>query len=744
MNVPIRLLESARLARPGLRSIAWAPLLLCLLLGSCGDDECGINLQENPVPVLQSLSPDVAVFGDSSFTLALAGSGFVSGSVMKWNGMERATTFVSATLLHAVVLESDLRPGYPIPGAAVPADGEGGSSIGTPAPAAPAEATVQVWVTNPPLGGGTSDALPFRIVSARPAPWINEIVPPAAAVGDPETVIAVNGACFFDDSVVRWDGDDLSTVYVDPHHLDAVVPAARLALGGNHEITVFTPWPGGGLSPSRVFDVGEPNPHPVITSISPDHMLVDQTGIGITLEVTGAGFLESSRIFLDDQPRSTTYVDAGLLRTYIYGGEFDVAATHQVTVRTPPPGGGASEPAILSVENPVPVITMVTPGVLLAGGPDVTLILSGSGFVQTSVVLWNGEPRPTEYNYSGSIRVTIPAEDIVEVGSARIIVRNPAPGGGDSAEREISIYRSVLIRTNDLVFDPPTNRIYASVASNEGAIGNTISAIDPETGTVISSVFVGSDPTTLARSDNGQYLYVALHGAAKVRRYVIATATADIEFPLGESWAGPLYAEDIAVVPGSPESVVISTMREGLSPRHGGVFVYDDGVRRASGTQEHTGSNRIEASADPAVYYGYNNETTEFGFRRLTVDESGIHEEQVVGDLISGFGADILFAGGRVYATNGQVVDPQAMSLAGQMAGQGHLAIDTAHHRAFFLGDQEISVFDTETFTPLGSIPVQADVWNSGPLLLLGGDALAYRKDAETVVFLKHHLVGGK
>ena len=51
-------------------------------------------------------------------------------------------------------------------------------------------------------------------------------------------------------------------------------------------------------------------------------------------------------------------------------------------------------------------------------------------------------------------------------------------------------------------------------------------------------------------------------------------------------------------------------------------------------TQRHTGSDRIEYSADSTRVYGYNNETTEFGFRRLVVDAQGVHELDVTPSLI--------------------------------------------------------------------------------------------------------------
>jgi len=50
----------------------------------------------NPVPyVSQPLVPDAAAPGGPGFTLTVNGTGFVSGSVVNWNGSARATHFVS-------------------------------------------------------------------------------------------------------------------------------------------------------------------------------------------------------------------------------------------------------------------------------------------------------------------------------------------------------------------------------------------------------------------------------------------------------------------------------------------------------------------------------------------------------------------------------------------------------------------------------------------------------------------------
>ncbi len=62
----------------------------------------GIALGQGSGPVINSLSPALAIAGGSPFTLAIDGNNFV-GSNVQWNGTPLTTTFVSATQLTALV-----------------------------------------------------------------------------------------------------------------------------------------------------------------------------------------------------------------------------------------------------------------------------------------------------------------------------------------------------------------------------------------------------------------------------------------------------------------------------------------------------------------------------------------------------------------------------------------------------------------------------------------------------------------
>jgi hypothetical protein len=94
--------------------------------------------QTNPVPLInQPLVPDAIAPGGAGFTLTVNGTGFVSGSVVNWNGSARATTFVSNSQLTVSILVSDIA----------------------------IASTASVTVVNPSPGGGESNAVFFPITS---------------------------------------------------------------------------------------------------------------------------------------------------------------------------------------------------------------------------------------------------------------------------------------------------------------------------------------------------------------------------------------------------------------------------------------------------------------------------------------------------------------------------------------------------------------------------------------------------
>src|SRR5690349_20326649 len=97
-----------------------------------------------------------------------------------------------------------------------------------------------------------------------------------------------------------------------------------------------------------------------------------------------------------------------------------------------------------------------------------------------------------------------------------------------------SFVRRIPLITNDIVYSSLTGKIYASIPSRAGSGGNSIATIDPATGAVISSTFVGSEPKNLALSDDGHSLYVWLDGAFAVRRFDTLTNAPGLQFSIGQ------------------------------------------------------------------------------------------------------------------------------------------------------------------------------------------------------------------
>ena len=94
-----------------------------------------VPTQLNPVPTLSAVSPASATAGGGAFKLTLNGTNFISSSTVLWNGTALPTTHVSATQLTAAVAAADIAQ----------------------------SGTIQVTVTNPAPGGGTSVAQTFTI-----------------------------------------------------------------------------------------------------------------------------------------------------------------------------------------------------------------------------------------------------------------------------------------------------------------------------------------------------------------------------------------------------------------------------------------------------------------------------------------------------------------------------------------------------------------------------------------------------
>ena len=310
------------------------------VLTGCGGD----SKDKNPAPVLTSVSPISATAGEGDFTLTVSGSAFVPRSSVQWNGAARTTEFVSSSQLRAAISAADI------------------ASAGT----------AQVTVSNPSPGGGTSTAVPFSIVN--PDPTVSSLAPATVIAGSAAFDLTVNGGGFVVGSIVEWDGEPRTTVFVSRSQVRASIAAPDIEAAGTVPIRVVNPTPGGGVSTELTFTIQ--NPVPGVTSLSPAE--VWEGSNGLRLEVNGSGFLAGAIVTWGGEDRSTEYAGATRLIASIPGTDLVSAGTVSVRVRNPEPTAGPSDAlnfVVAALPTPPPsgfptLITQALDGPF-ANGPSV-------------------------------------------------------------------------------------------------------------------------------------------------------------------------------------------------------------------------------------------------------------------------------------------------------------------------------------------------------------------------------------
>ena len=674
-----------------------------LVLGACSDPAV---VPDNPTPGIASITPSAVDVGVAGQVIVVAGSDFVAGSVVRADGADRPTQFITATELRASLPAAD----FVVAG------------------------TRQIVVSNPSPGGGVSNPTTLTVRQlALPVPTITALNPSFVEAGSGTQDITINGTGFSSQSQVLIGFTPKTATIQSATQLKFTLTSTEITTPGILTIAVSNPSPGGGVSNTVSFELR--TPLPTLTGLSVTKS--DAGQLSLTVGLTGTGFLETSVARFAGAPRPTRFLSRTGLEITLSAGDLRAAGSFPVTVENQAPGGGVSAALNLELVIGDPEILLLPSQGATAGSTGFSLSVHGRRFVAGSVVQWNGTDRPTTYLRADRLVFDIAAGDVAGPGVGNISVRNPSPGGGVSPGvpftvrrlgASTSISRLMTLTTGDLVYDQGSAKIYASVAATSPTESNSVVAIDPITGVITGSTFVGSNPGRIARSDDGRFLYLGIDGANSVRRVAIPSLTAGLQWSVG---AG-LVAGDLEVLPHFPNAVAVSRQNPGSSPPLAGVTIYDDGVARPTSSPGHTGGNRIEFLESAAVLYGYNNAHTGFGFYEIAIDANGASHASETGGLVGGFSTDIVGAAGRVYGTDGSVVDAERLARVGTFTAQGNaIAVEPRTGRAFMLTSSGITVLDLNTFQTLGTIaipPVDFDhpVRAVSRLVRWGQDGLAF------------------
>src|SRR5262249_19491479 len=138
----------------------------------------------------------------------------------------------------------------------------------------------------------------------------------------------------------------------------------------------------------------------------------------------------------------------------------------------------------------------------------------GKNFMSGAQVQWNGVNIPTTFISSSQLQAQPTTANLKNAAIVQLTVNNPSPGLlSPIFNFDVTFPATITVLNlpaNDLVWDPFTQLIYASLPSSYGANGNSIAVINPATKSVTGYHFSGSEPHALALDSNSKFLYVGL------------------------------------------------------------------------------------------------------------------------------------------------------------------------------------------------------------------------------------------
>ncbi len=282
------------------------------------------------------------------------------------------------------------------------------------------------------------------------------------------------------------------------------------------------------------------------------------------------------------------------------------------------------------------------------------------------------------------------------------------------------------LETNDLAYSTVTGKVYASIPGRALGLGNTITVIDPVTGAIGPSIWVGSEPNKLAMSSDGLTLYVGLDGSAAVRPFAVSTLTPGTPFSLGEANG----AVGMVVVPADSASVVVSRTND--------TAVFSSGVARA-GVGRHSYDPLAFGASSTRVYGGWYGNLI-----RADIGPGGVTELDST-FLPNTDGQGFRFDHARLYVDGGAVIDPEAKVQVGAFTlgtntSRSLVAPDVGHGVVTFLEWQSAGMsyalrgYDPNTFQRVSSVDLPNISGTASSFMPTLAGQFAFRTDSGQVI----------
>ncbi len=400
-----------------------------------------------------------------------------------------------------------------------------------------------------------------------------------------------------------------------------------------------------------------------------------------------------------------------------------------------------------SAYNLTPTLSAITPAAIQSGSKDTTITITGAGFNSASTVLLGATQLASSFTSSTELTATVPAASLADLGWAPITISNPTPGGGTSNILPLTVFQVLTVGVNHILYEPFSRKIYASVGSGSSNIkGNSIVPITPETGAIGTPVNIGSQPTKMAISDDGNSLYSLLGGANSVARFNLSTQTTEFSFsPPFTNYGSPGTGfRDIAVQTGSEDTIAVD-------------FGYTSGMAlidvdpskqtaaiRGTGTSLYTGSSLH--FYDPDTLYLFNIDTWQT-LDRYPITSAGFNFPAMTSSTLLHFGTFQLQgklgfadAGGLADITTTPATQLGYYSPIVQYGATQKVAADASLGQAFFLTNTSqtsqfygspdgIVGYNATTFMPDSILPLGMQTIEGANASYTGVDLIRWGQD---------------
>lgn len=304
---------------------------------------------------------------------------------------------------------------------------------------------------------------------------------------------------------------------------------------------------------------------------------------------------------------------------------------------------------------------------------------------------------------------------------SQIMELTEANGFPLTGEFPLNRWTTLHIDSTDIVYDHVRGRLFASVPSHATSYADNIIVVDPALARVEAAIPVGNNPGPLAVSDDGQFLYVGLNGAnGSVLQVSIPTLAIGPEWILSSVPDTTVirYPYDIAVQPGNPQAIAVTTGRYPLyrgNSDFAGTVMLDSGVERPTAITLLTGwfgPDTLMFTDDPSIAYGYARAPSDYLYD-LSVTEGGISVSERREDFDQ-YGTDFKYQDGKIYTSSGNVIDTATWNVLGRYSssywgGRSRKISPNAqiHRAALFISDYNrsyLELFGLDTYLKLDEL----------------------------------------